>query len=418
MNIEEIYTLYSQNYLVDTDTRKIRKNTLYFALKGANFNGNTFAEDALKMGANYSIVDESKYVTSPKIILVDNVLETLQKLASHHRKILNVPIISLTGSNGKTTTKELIFAVLATQFKTTATAGNFNNHIGVPLTLLSMTPETEIGIVEMGANHHKEIALLCSIANPDFGYITNFGKAHLEGFGSVAGVIEAKSEMYEHLSQHNKTVFVNTEDAIQVRKTATMSVIFFDESLEFLDANPKVRLKFKDEIICTDLIGNYNYSNIAAAITIGNFFNISTVHIKNALENYTSSNNRSQVIHTKNKNILILDAYNANPTSMKAAIDSFSKLQSKEKIVILGDMFELGKDSKEEHQKVADHCAELNFTKIFLVGELFAKTTSTHIKLNTFEALKQHIEHAPIMNSSILIKGSRGMALERCIAFL
>ena len=179
MNIEEIYALYSQNYLVDTDTRKIRKNTLYFALKGANFNGNTFAEDALKMGANYSIVDESKYVTSPKIILVDNVLETLQKLASHHRKILNVPIISLTGSNGKTTTKELIFAVLATQFKTTATAGNFNNHIGVPLTLLSMTPETEIGIVEMGANHHKEIALLCSIANPDFGYITNLSLIHI-----------------------------------------------------------------------------------------------------------------------------------------------------------------------------------------------------------------------------------------------
>ncbi|MBL4643043.1 MAG: UDP-N-acetylmuramoyl-tripeptide--D-alanyl-D-alanine ligase, partial [Flavobacteriaceae bacterium] len=232
MNIKELYKLYCQHYLVDTDTRKIRSNTLYFALKGENFNGNAFAKEALKKGASYSIVDEKEYVTSSKIILVDAVLSTLQELASLHRTTLNIPIIGLTGSNGKTTTKELINAVLSTQYKTTATIGNLNNHIGVPLTLLSMTPSTEIGIVEMGANHPKEIDLLCSIAKPDFGYITNFGKAHLEGFGSLEGVIAAKSELYTYLKATQKTVLVNTDDKIQVLKTSEMKTVFFDASMK------------------------------------------------------------------------------------------------------------------------------------------------------------------------------------------
>ena len=285
MNIETLYKIYSQHYRVDTDSRKIRKNTLYFALKGENFNGNVFAEEAISKGALFSIVDEKEYATKDTIILVDNVLETLQQLASYHRKTLNIPIIGLTGSNGKTTTKELINAILETQYRTTATTGNLNNHIGVPLTLLSMTPQTEFGIVEMGANHHKEIEFLCSIANPDFGYITNFGKAHLEGFGSVEGVIEAKSELYTYLKKNHKTVFVNTNDKIQVEKTSGMNVIPLSNSAQFMDANPFVKVQCKDEVIQTHLIGNYNFSNIAAAITIGEHFSISLDNIKNALEN-------------------------------------------------------------------------------------------------------------------------------------
>jgi UDP-N-acetylmuramoyl-tripeptide--D-alanyl-D-alanine ligase len=413
MNLKELYTLYCQHYLVDTDTRKIRKNTLYFALKGENFNGNKFAEEALKKGAHYSIVDEKEYVTSSKIILVDDVLSTLQKLASHHKEIINVPVIGLTGSNGKTTTKELINSVLSTQYKTTATLGNLNNHIGVPLTLLSMTPTTEIGIVEMGANHPKEIAFLCTIATPDFGYITNFGKAHLEGFGSIEGVIEAKSELYTYLKENKKTVFVNHDDEIQVRKTTEMKTAFFDTSIALLEANPYVKVTIKNEVISTNLIGAYNYSNISAAITIGTFFNIGPKNIKNSLERYIPRNNRSQIITTKNSNTLILDAYNANPTSMKAALDSFSMINSMHKIVILGDMFELGSESEKEHQFISDYCTELNFTNVLLVGKLFNKTTSNHLKFEVFDDLKKHVTKTKIKKHQLLIKGSRGMALER-----
>ena len=418
MNIEELYKLYCQYYLVDTDTRKIRKNTLYFALKGENFNGNTFAEEAINNGASFSIVDEVEFATNSKIILVDDVLKTLQNLASHHRKILNIPIIGLTGSNGKTTTKELINTVLSTQYETTATLGNLNNHIGVPLTLLSMTSNTEIGVVEMGANHHKEIEFLCTIAKPDFGYITNFGKAHLEGFGSIEGVIEAKSELYHYLKENKKTVFVNPNDAIQVSKTNEMKTVSFNDSIKLIEANPYVKVTFEDELVSTKLIGVYNYSNVSAAITIGKHFNIQNKKIKNALENYSSINNRSQVITTRKGNTLILDAYNANPTSMKAALDSFSIINSRNKMVILGDMFELGSESEKEHQSISDYCTELNFKNVLLVGKLFNRTVSNNLKLESFDALKKHIEEAKIVNYQLLIKGSRGMALERITEYL
>jgi len=418
MNIETLYKIYSQHYRVDTDSRKIRKNTLYFALKGENFNGNFFAEEALSKGASYSIVDEKEYVTKDSIILVDNVLETLQLLAIYHRKKLNVPILSLTGSNGKTTTKELINAILETQYRTTATTGNLNNHIGVPLTLLSMTPQTEIGIVEMGANHHKEIEFLCSIANPDFGYITSFGKAHLEGFGSVEGVIEAKSELYTYLKRNDKTIFVNTSDKIQVEKTSGMNVIPLSNSVEFVEANPFVKIQFKNERIQTLLIGNYNFSNIAAAITIGEHFNISLENIKNALENYKPTNNRSQILKTKNNNTIILDAYNANPTSMKAALDNFSGLKSDAKIAILGDMFELGKESKEEHQFICDYCKKLGLKNVFLVGQLFNQTTTDFTKFKSFELVQDYLQNTDFQNHHLLIKGSRGMALERALGFI
>ncbi|MCH3884634.1 UDP-N-acetylmuramoyl-tripeptide--D-alanyl-D-alanine ligase [Tenacibaculum aquimarinum] len=415
MKIEELYKLYSQHYLVDTDTREIRENTLFFALKGDNFNGNKFAEEALKKGALFSVVDEVEFQTSKNIILVDNVLKTLQELANFHRRQLSIPILALTGSNGKTTTKELINAVLSQQYETTATLGNLNNHIGVPLTLLSMDNNTEIGIVEMGANHPKEIEFLSEIVEPDFGYITNFGKAHLEGFGSLEGVIEAKSELYDFLNKNNKTVFVNSKDEIQLKKTNKMIRILFDESIEFLEVNPFVKLSFHKVDIQSNLIGAYNFNNIAAAITIGEYFNISFEKIKSAIENYVSKNNRSQIIE-KFSNKIILDAYNANPTSMKAAIESFNILNATQKTVILGDMFELGKTSLEEHQSIADLVASFYFDNVFLIGENFCKTETNSHQFKSFEDLKKYLSKNNIDNSSILIKGSRGMALERIVA--
>ncbi|WP_299714588.1 UDP-N-acetylmuramoyl-tripeptide--D-alanyl-D-alanine ligase [uncultured Tenacibaculum sp.] len=420
MNLEGLYNLYSQYYLVDTDTRKIRENTIYFALKGANFNGNTFAEEALKKGAIYAVVDEKEFKTNDNIILVDNVLETLQSLANYHRNKLNIPIIGLTGSNGKTTTKELIDVVLKQKFNTNATKGNLNNHIGVPLTLLSMTPETEIGIVEMGANHHKEIAFLSNIAQPDFGYITNFGKAHIEGFGSVEGVIEAKSELYDFLIENDKKVFVNQNDPIQLQKTENASRIFIEESLSFISADPNVKFKFKDFEIDSNLIGHYNYNNIACAVTIGSYFNVDDIKIKEAIESYISENNRSQIV-VKGSNDIILDAYNANPTSMRAALENFSQTKSeKSKIVILGDMFELGSTSQVEHQEIADLCDTLNFQEIILVGNHFSTVVSkgNHLKFKEFDELKNYLEENKLKNKSLLIKGSRGMALERSLAYI
>jgi len=415
MEIKSLYTLYQKSFLVDTDTRKIRKGTIYFALTGENFNGNTFAEEALKKGASYSVVDDVKYATSDNIILVKNVLTTLQELATHHRLQLNIPIIALTGSNGKTTTKELINAVLSSSIKTTATIGNLNNHIGVPLTLLSMTTETEIGIVEMGANHHKEIEFLCSIANPDFGYITNFGKAHLEGFGSIKGVIEAKSEMYTYLQNNSKIVFVNPQDVIQLEKTKKIKRVLFDQdSIQFTELNPFVRINYNAIDIQTNLIGNYNFNNISAAITIGKYFKISTDKIKKALENYSPTNNRSQVIKTKN-NTIILDAYNANPTSMIAAIDNFNSIKAIEKTVILGDMFELGTESIKEHQLIADCISKLEFDNCILVGELFYATNTTCLRFKTQEEAFNHLQLNKTKHNHILIKGSRGMALENLL---
>ncbi|AZJ32455.1 UDP-N-acetylmuramoyl-tripeptide--D-alanyl-D-alanine ligase [Tenacibaculum mesophilum] len=415
MKIEELYSLYITHGLVDTDTRTIRKNTLFFALKGENFNGNMFAEEAITNGASYAIIDEADYKTSEKLILVDNVLETLQKLANHHRNQLGIPVIALTGSNGKTTTKELINSVLSKKYKTTATLGNLNNHIGVPLTLLSMNKNTEVGIVEMGANHAKEIEFLSEIASPDYGYITNFGSAHLEGFGSLEGVVKAKSELYDYLRAKNKKVFVNPNDEKQIAKTKDIESITFDESIKFLEANPFVKLSYNNTEILSNLIGVYNFANISAAITIGNYFNVTTELIKEAIESYVPSNNRSQVINTKT-NRIILDAYNANPTSMKAALESFSKLQANNKTIILGDMFELGKYSSNEHQSIVNFIKELNLDEAFLIGENFYKTTTKYKRFNGFYEFEEYIKNNQIESSTILVKGSRGMALERVVA--
>jgi len=418
MIIQEVYKIYSKHYLVDTDTRSIRKNTIFFALKGANFNGNLFADEALKKGASFSIVDEKKYQTNKNIILVDDVLTCLQNLATYHRTVLNIPILSLTGSNGKTTTKELINVVLSKKFKTIATKGNLNNHIGVPLTLLSMDTSTEFGIVEMGANHLKEIEFLCNIAKPNFGYITNFGKAHIEGFGSIEGVIKGKSELLNYLRTNHGKVFVNPNDDLQIKQSEGIHTIPFEPSLENLNTAPLVSLSFKNLEIKSQLIGAYNFNNIAAAVSIGNYFEISIIDIKTAIENYTPTNNRSQIIQKENSKI-ILDAYNANPSSMEVALKSFGKLADTSKILVLGDMFELGEISAEEHQTIADLAETLNAKKVYLIGENFYKTsTKKALKYERFSDFINAINSKDFDNSTILIKGSRGMALEKLLSHL
>ncbi len=425
MEIQQLYDLYKQSFKVTTDTRADLQNSIFFALKGNNFNGNSFAEKALEKGANFAIVDEKKYQTKPEIILVDDVLKTLQNLATYHRKQLSIPIISLTGSNGKTTTKELISAVLKQKFNCTATKGNLNNHIGVPLTLLSMTSETEIGVVEMGANHPKEIEFLCNIAFPDFGYITNFGKVHLEGFGSLEGVIQAKTEMYRHLKQHDETVFVNTNDKTQIEKSEGIKRITFgtestDFPVSFLSADPFVNVQFKNTFVYSKLIGKYNFSNMATAIAFGQFFEVADAKIKEAVENYIPSNNRSQIIQ-KGTVKIILDAYNANPNSMEVALENLSQLSDKTKIAILGDMFEIGENSLLEHQNIADLAQRLNLQKVYLIGSNFSKlqlSNKTIQQFSSFEEFKNNFHNNSCKEATVLIKASRGMALERVVDLL
>lgn len=419
MTTSKLYQLFTSCNSFTTDTRKIKKGSMFFALKGENFNGNSFAEEAIQKGAKYAIIDEEKYQTKENIILVKNVLSTLQKLASFHRKKLNIPIIALTGSNGKTTTKELINAVLKTTFNTSATQGNLNNHIGVPLTLLSMTKKTEIGIVEMGANHLNEIKALCNIAQPNYGYITSFGKAHLEGFGSFDGVIKGKTELYKFLEKNNGKAFINKEDKLQLENSKNNTTIGFSQKeVKLISTMPFVSVKFKEAIINSNLFGFYNYSNIMAAICIGNYFNISTEKIAFGIENYTPNNNRSQQIK-KGTNMFFLDAYNANPTSMTLALKNFNSLEKKNKIIFLGDMFEVGATSLTEHQKIADLVATMNFKKVYLIGETFFKTkTENAVKFKSFEDFKNAKLNLTFNHSSILIKASRGMALERILDFI
>ena len=413
MEIKDLYQIYSTNYLIDTDTRNSRKNAIFFSLKGAQFNGNKFASKALEQGAKYAVIDEKEYEVKGRTILVDNVLKTLQDLANYHRKKLGIPIIGITGSNGKTTTKELLYAVLKTQFKTTATHGNLNNHIGVPLTLLSFKEDTEIGIVEMGANHQKEIEFLSTICEPDIGYITNFGKAHLEGFRGIDGVIKGKSELYTSLEERKKIAFVNSHDPIQLELTKNIERILLNDSITITSIQPFLELQYKDQTIKTNLIGTYNLDNIKVAISIGEYFTISTLNIITAISKYTPSNNRSQIIQKKD-NKIIMDAYNANPTSTLAALENFNKMTVNGKVIILGDMFELGEDSAKEHQAIVDFCDVLSIERLIFVGENYCKTTAKETYLNV-ESLQKQMDSKTFNNNCILIKGSRGMALEKLL---
>lgn len=425
MTIAELHQLFLQHPKACTDTRKIEVDCIFFALKGDNFNGNAYAAEALNKGAAFAIVDEPKFVTSKNTILVNDVLTTLQELATYHRSKSKATVVALTGSNGKTTTKELINAVLSKKFRTIATLGNLNNHIGVPLTLLSIEPDTEMAIVEMGANHAKEIAQLCTFAQPDFGYITNFGKAHLEGFGSVQGVIRAKSELYDHLIAHKKGIFLNADDPIQLEKIGSYIEKYgFSKEKEtyypisFIGADPFVHIAFEDQVAQTQLIGSYNFNNCCAAILIGKYFNVPLNKITEALEAYVPDNNRSQIIE-KNGRKIILDAYNANPTSMTLALQNLEQLSDKPKFAILGDMFELGEQSSDEHQGIAEMVERFNFDKAFLIGTHFFDTKTKLDKFKTFEAVENYLKAMPIPeDGTILIKGSRGMALERLLPLL
>jgi len=377
MDIKYIHSLFLKCDSVSIDTRKIGSNSFFVAIKGDNFDANTFAKEALDKGASYVIIDDNNYYIDERTVLVENCLISFQELAKLYRNYLKLPLICLTGSNGKTTTKELINVVLSKKFKTKATIGNLNNHIGVPLTLLSFDEQTEMGIVEMGANHQKEIEFLCDIAQPDYGYITNFGKGYFEGFGGVESVIKGKSEMYHYLLINEKLTFVNLEDPIQVEKTKSIKSYSFGVNKDFanvsitrVEANPFVSVAYSQSIISTHLIGLYNANNINAAIAIGTYFGVEENDIKQALESYVPENNRSQLM-SKGTNEIILDAYNANPSSMKVAIENFILLGKENKIVFLGDMFELGDESLLEHKGVVDLLMNQNVIFVYFIGKDF-----------------------------------------------
>ena len=423
MEIGSIHKIFLKSNGVSTDSRKVKKNDIYFSLKGPNFNGNEFAKSAIEKGACYAIVDQKEYVIDKSYILVEDCLKTLQNLANYHRKNSKAKIIGLTGSNGKTTSKELIFSVLKNKFKTIATTGNLNNHIGVPLTLLSIKEDTEIAIIEMGANHLKEIETLSNIADPDYGYITNFGKAHLEGFKNLEGVIKGKSELYNHLINKSRLIFINNRDKKQVELTKEYSNKFTfgeqnsDSIFSVKSINPKINISIDNILIESNLFGQYNIDNIAAAICIGKYYNLDNEIIKAGIERYIPENNRSQIIK-KGSNKIILDAYNANPTSMQLALSSFNDMKEEKKIVFIGDMFELGENSHQMHQEIVYTVEKMNFDQTFIIGELFNKTKhSSKIKsFKNLNDLKGNMDE--ISNSAILIKGSRGMKLENILDFI
>jgi len=413
MTIQELYHLFLNSSGVCTDSRKIKKDNIFFALRGANFNGNLFADKAIHDGCSYAIIDEEKFQKNKQFILVDDVLDCLQKLSTYHREQLNCPVIGITGTNGKTTTKELIYTVLKTQYKIIATQGNYNNHIGVPLTLLSTPLDTEILIVEMGANHSGEIAFLSNIAKPNFGIITNIGKAHLEGFGGYKGVIKTKSELYNYIKNNGGKLFVNDKDELLLNLSEKIERITYNSNSHFLSANPYVHFSYQKTKISTQLIGSYNYSNLAAACCVGTYFGITTSNCKKAIENYIPTNNRSQVEKSKRGNTLILDAYNANPSSMRVAIESLQQMNTNSKIAILGDMLELGDDSLHEHQEIVEILKLSDFHSVFLVGEEFQKTTNSFSSFANTKELNNWLKSNPITDSTILLKGSRGVQLEK-----
>lgn len=422
MDLQHFYDLYKTCNKVTIDSRKIEPGDIFFAFSGENFNAATLAETAIAQGAVAVIVEQEEYANPQKNILYKpSTLEFLQELSKFHRKQLSIPIIGLTGSNGKTTTKELISSVLAEKYKVQYTFGNLNNHIGVPLTLLSIKPEHEIAVIEMGANHQKEIELLCSIAEPDFGYITNFGKAHLEGFGGFEGVIKGKSELYDYLKSNAKTILVNENDEIQVEKTKNYAskITFGKETSDYYFENATsenfVGVKYNGETAKSQLTGDYNFTNLCAAAALGLHFGIDFASIKKAIANYTPTNMRSQVMQKDGKT-LVLDTYNANPSSMAASLKNFSGFEGA-KTVIIGDMLELGEESKAEHQFILTQAKSLGFDELITVGKNFQEVNSEKAFANA-QDLIEYLKSNKISTKNILLKGSRGIALEKIIDFL
>lgn len=429
MSIENLYEIFKKYPEITTDTRKCTPGSIFFALKGANFNGNQYAAKALELGCSYAVVDEKEYATQPNIILVDDSLRTLQELATFHRRKFKIPVIAITGTNGKTTTKELVTSVLSQEHNIISTQGNFNNHIGVPLTLLKMTKKHEIAIIEMGANHRGEIESLCEIAQPDFGLITNIGHAHIEGFGSFENIVKTKGELYDYIRYTEGKAFVNYDNPILRDMSQGLTAIYYGTegksydfvTGEFVSANPYLEFKWKFvstyHTIKTHLIGGYNLANAMAAIAIGKYFGIKGKLISKALEEYEPTNNRSQLKDSE-RNMLVVDAYNANPTSMLAALENFSQMEVSKKTLILGDMKELGIDSIAEHQKIVNYIEDQAFKNVLLVGEEFNHTKNNFHCFATLDELTEYLRKNPITDSYVLLKGSRSMKLEDCIELL
>ena len=419
MKISNLYKIFNKHPNVTTDTRNIKENSIFFALRGDNFNGNKFAKKAIKDGCHYAIIDQAIFQLNEKYILVNDVLMCLQNLASYHREQLKIPVIGITGTNGKTTSKELIHSCLSTELDTLATEGNYNNHIGVPLTLLRINKEHDIAIIEMGANHENEIKYLCKIAKPNYGIITNIGKAHLEGFKNIEGVKKTKKELYDYIKINNGKIFINNDDAILNEMSKDIDAISYGLNGEIKGSIKKssifTNVQFNSHIIESQLIGTYQFYNIMLSIAVATHFGIKLKNILKALSTYKPSNNRSQVIKTES-NTIILDAYNANPSSMSEMINTFSKIQNKNKICILGDMAELGEYSEKEHLNLIHLLENLKINCLF-VGNEFSKLNKTDSFIDIYNLI-DHLKSKQIKDSTILIKGSRSIALEKVIKVL
>ncbi len=424
MSVEQLYNIYKQYPSVQTDTRKLKEGDIFFSLKGENFNGNTFAQKAIEAGAAFAVIDEEQYTIFGKTILVDDVLTALQQLAKHHRKQFSIPFIAITGSNGKTTTKELVQAVLSSSFRTYTTEGNLNNHIGVPLTILKIKADAELAVIEMGANHQKEIASYCDYAMPTHGLITNCGKAHLEGFGGVEGVRKGKGELFDHLRSHNGTALVMWDyDYLREMSKGISTVIRYgtkDADIEgqtvksdpFLEVN--ISKGSGTGILHTQLVGEYNLPNILAAVSVGKHFNVPDKKIKESIENYIPSNSRSQLVE-KDTNKIILDAYNANPSSMKLAIENFSKLHAANKVLILGGMAELGEESIHEHKAIVEIIKQYTWENVVLVGGDFLKIDHPYLQFQSATEAKEWLKQQHFEDTYLLVKGSRSMQMEKVL---
>lgn len=424
MHIEELYQLYLSHPIVQTDTRKLKEGDLFFALKGDNFNGNLFAIQAIEKGAAYAIVDEAPEVENPKIIVVENVLSTLQELAKYHRKQFKIPFLAITGSNGKTTTKELIHAVLSSHFKTYTTEGNLNNHIGIPLTLLKVKSDAEIAVVEMGANHQQEIAGYCTYTLPNYGLINNVGKAHLEGFGGIEGVKKGKGELYDFIRETGGAIFINNDfDYLKEMSSGISNRITYGTANasttgRLLKSEPFLEVEITSHhnigTIATHLVGDYNLPNVLAAVSAGLHFGVPSFKIKTAIEQYRPSNSRSQLL-VVGTNKIILDAYNANPSSMKLAIENFAKLQANKKVLMLGGMAEMGEASLSEHQAIVDLISLHNWDNVVLVGGDFGKISHSYNYFNTSLEAREWYKNQLFSNTHLLIKGSRSMKMEEIL---
>ncbi len=419
-SLESLYHRFLESTGVSTDTRSIRTGDLFFALRGPNFNGNEYAAQALEKGAGFAVVDDPAYAEPSNTLLVEDSLKALQELALHHRRQFNGKVFALTGSNGKTTTKELINRVLSTKYQTIATEGNLNNHIGVPLTLLRIRKETEVAIIEMGANHVGEIANLCSIAEPEHGMITNIGEAHTETFGGIEGVFRGKTEMFAYLDKHDGTIFLNLSDPRlkPLKKKYEQVIVYPDIDVSFIEADPVIRFRMGDLTVNTQMVGAYNYQNMTAAISVGRYFKVEDETIATAIGTYVSGNHRSQVIR-KGPLTIIMDGYNSNPTSMRLALESFVNVNG-EKSLILADMKEV-EQSDEKHRQLGEYLADHLFKQIFLIGEAMRNAVPLLPDSEWFpnaDQLALHLESHPIVSGSVLIKGSRSMRLDKVLQVL